>query len=389
MRILQTIRLALKNIVSNKMRSILTMIGIIIGISSVIILVSLVSGSTKSITDQVQSLGTNLISVSVNNNAKKKIQLEDMDEIKAIAGVKQAAPSTNVSATVKNGKYSQQTSVTGTTASFMEIRGMKIAHGRFLSDLDMDNRNKVAVLGSNIAQELFGVANPVNQEFQVNGNSFKVVGVLEAQGSSMGSNTDDLVIIPVTRAVTMGKNRSINTIFIEANSDSQVDTVKNTVDAYFNRKLKSGDNKTYNIMSQKQLLDTMGSITQSLTLLLAGIAAISLVVGGIGVMNVMLVSVSERTKEIGIRKAMGGKRRNILFQFLVEALVLSSLGGVLGILLGVGVGSLMKVFGLTAVFSPQVILLSFSFSMAVGLVFGIFPAYKASKLRPIDALRYE
>lgn len=389
MRILQTIRLALKNIISNKMRSILTMIGIIIGISSVIILVSLVSGSTKSITDQVQSLGTNLISVSVNNNAKKKIQLEDMDEIKAIAGVKQAAPSTNVSATVKNGKYSQQTSVTGTTASFMEIRGMKIAHGRFLSDLDMDNRNKVAVLGSNIAQELFGVANPVNQEFQVNGNSFKVVGVLEAQGSSMGSNTDDLVIIPVTRAVTMGKNRSINTIFIEANSDSQVDTVKNTVDAYFNSKLKSGDNKTYNIMSQKQLLDTMGSITQSLTLLLAGIAAISLVVGGIGVMNVMLVSVSERTKEIGIRKAMGGKRRNILFQFLVEALVLSSLGGVLGILLGVGVGSLMKVFGLTAVFSPQVILLSFSFSMAVGLVFGIFPAYKASKLRPIDALRYE
>ncbi len=389
MRILQTIRLALKNIVSNKMRSILTMIGIIIGISSVIILVSLVSGSTKSITDQVQSLGTNLISVSVNNNAKKKIQLEDMDEIKAIAGVKQAAPSTNVSATVKNGKYSQQTSVTGTTASFMEIRGMKIAHGRFLSDLDMDNRNKVAVLGSNIAQELFGVANPVNQEFQVNGNSFKVVGVLESQGSSMGSNTDDLVIIPVTRAVTMGKNRSINTIFIEANSDSQVDTVKNAVDAYFNRKLKSGDNKTYNIMSQKQLLDTMGSITQSLTLLLAGIAAISLVVGGIGVMNVMLVSVSERTKEIGIRKAMGGKRRNILFQFLVEALVLSSLGGVLGILLGVGVGSLMKVFGFTAVFSPQVILLSFSFSMAVGLVFGIFPAYKASKLRPIDALRYE
>lgn len=385
----QTLKLAIKNIRSNKLRSALTMIGIIIGISSVIVLVGMGSGSTKQITSQVQSLGTNLISANTaNNNGSKQFTLDDVKNVEAIQGVDKVAPIISTSTTVKVDKNSQNTSVTGTTSNFLDIRNMTISEGRFIADLDVDYRGKVAVLGSNIAAELYGFTDPIGKSVDIKGNTYEVVGVLKSQGSYMGSNTDDMVIIPSTTAIGLAGTRNVQNLYIKTSDQNNVDALTNEVNGYLNNFFKSTDNNN-RVMSQKQLLDTMSSITNTMTYLLGGIAAISLVVGGIGVMNVMLVSVSERTKEIGIRKALGGSRKDILIQFLIEALVLSSLGGVAGVLFGLALGWGVTAAGMSMSFSLPIVIVAFSFSLAVGIVFGIFPAYKASKLKPIDALRFE
>lgn len=388
MRFFQTIKLAIKNIRNNKLRSALTMIGIIIGISSVIVLVGMGSGSTKQITSQVQSLGTNLIAANTSSKGSKQFTLDNVKDIEEIQGVDKVAPVISANTTVKVDKNSQSTSVTGTTSNFLEIRNMTVSEGRFIADLDVDYRGKVAVLGSDIAQQLYGFTDPVGKDIDISGSTYQVVGVLKSQGSSMGSNTDDMIIIPSTTAIQLAGTRNVQTVYIKSLNDSSVDSVTNEVNSYLTSFFKSTDNSN-RVMSQKQLLDTMNSITSTMTYLLGGIAAISLVVGGIGVMNVMLVSVSERTKEIGIRKALGGSRKDILIQFLIEALVLSSLGGVAGVLFGLGLGWAVTAFGMSMNFSIPVVLVAFSFSLAVGIIFGIFPAYKASKLKPIDALRFE
>lgn len=388
MRLIQTIRLALKNIRNNKLRSTLTMIGIVIDISSVIVLVALGNGTSENITSQVQSLGTNLIVVSTMGNANKQVTLTTVDDISSLKGIAGIAPAISANATIKKDRYSDNANLTGTTSSFMDIRGIKLSGGRFLSDLDTELRQNVVVLGSNISQEIFGLSDPIDNDIQINGITYQVIGVLQAQGSSLGVNTDDSVIVPITKAQSIAGDINIGNMYVKAKSDDSVDEVVDEIDSYLTNFFKS-DTKTHSIMSQKQLLDTMSSITGTLTMLLGGIATISLLVGGIGVMNVMLVSVSERTKEIGVRKALGGKRKDIMTQFLVEALVLSSIGGILGVLFGVALSAVLTQFGLPASYSAGIIALSFSFSLIVGIVFGIFPAFKASKLRPIDALRYE
>ncbi len=388
MKFFQTIKLAIKNIRSNKLRSALTMIGIIIGISSVIVLVGMGSGSTQKITSQVQSLGTNLISANTASNGSKQFTLDDVKNVEAIQGIDKVAPIISTSTTVKVDKNSQNASVTGTTSNFLDIRNMSIGEGRFIADLDVDYRGKVAVLGSNIASQLYGFTDPVGKNINIKGNTYEVVGVLKSQGSSMGSNTDDMVIIPSTTAIGLAGTRNVQNLYIKALDQNNVDALTNEINGYLNNFFKSTDNSN-RVMSQKQLLDTMSSITSTMTYLLGGIAAISLIVGGIGVMNVMLVSVSERTKEIGIRKALGGSRKDILIQFLIEALVLSSLGGIAGVLFGLGLGWLVTALGMSMSFSLPIVIVAFSFSLAVGIVFGIFPAYKASKLKPIDALRFE
>lgn len=388
MRFFQTIKLAIKNIRSNKLRSALTMIGIIIGISSVIVLVGMGSGSTKQITSQVQSLGTNLISANTSSNGNKQFTLDDVKNIEEIQGVDKVAPIISTSTTVKVDKNSQSTSVTGTTSNFLDIRNMSISEGRFIADLDVDYRGKVAVLGSDMAQQLYGFTDPVGKNIDIKGNTYEVVGVLKSQGSSMGSNTDDMIIIPATTAIGLAGTRNVQNLYIKALDEKNVDILTNEVNGYLTNFFKSTDNNN-RVMSQKQLLDTMSSISSTMTYLLGGIAAISLIVGGIGVMNVMLVSVSERTKEIGIRKALGGSRKDILIQFLIEALVLSSLGGIAGVLFGLGIGWAVTAFGMSMTFSMQIVIVAFSFSLAVGIIFGIFPAYKASKLKSIDALRFE
>lgn len=388
MRFSQTIKLAIKNIKSNKLRSALTMIGIIIGISSVIVLVGLGSGSTKQITSQVQSLGTNLISANTSGSGSKQFTLDDVKDIEQIQGVAEAAPIISANTTVKVDKNSQSASVTGTTSNFLDIRNMTISEGRFIADLDVDYRGKVAVLGSDIAEQLYGFTDPVGKDIDIKGNTYEVIGVLKSQGSSMGNNTDDMVIIPSTTAIGLAGTRNVQNVYIKSSNNSNVDLVTNEVNQYLTSFFKSTDNSN-RVMSQKQLLDTMSSITSTMTYLLGGIAAISLIVGGIGVMNVMLVSVSERTKEIGIRKALGGSRKDILIQFLIEALVLSSLGGAAGVLFGLAIGWAVTAFGMSMAFSIPIVIIAFSFSLAVGIIFGMFPAYKASKLKPIDALRFE
>lgn len=388
MRFFQTIKLAIKNIRSNKLRSALTMIGIIIGISSVIVLVGMGSGSTKQITSQVQSLGTNLIAANTSSKGSKQFTLDNVKDIEQIQGVDKVAPVISTNTTVKVDKTSQSTSVTGTTSNFLDIRSMNISEGRFIADLDVEYRGKVAVLGSDIAQQLYGFTDPVGKDIDIKGSTYQVVGVLKSQGSSMGNNTDDMIIIPSTTAIGLSGTRNVQTVYIKSTDDKNVDFVTNEVNSYLTSFFKSIDNSN-RVMSQKQLLDTMNSITSTMTYLLGGIAAISLVVGGIGVMNVMLVSVSERTKEIGIRKALGGSRKDILIQFLIEALVLSSLGGIAGVLFGLSLGWGVSAVGMSMNFSIPVVIVAFSFSLAVGIIFGIFPAYKASKLKPIDALRFE
>jgi putative ABC transport system permease protein len=265
---------------------------------------------------------------------------------------------------------------------------MTIGEGRFIADLDVDYRGKVAVLGSDIAEQLYGFTDPVGKDIDIKGNTYEVIGVLKSQGSSMGNNTDDMVIIPSTTAIGLAETRNVQNVYIKSSNNSNVDLVTNEVNQYLTSFFKSTDNSN-RVMSQKQLLDTMSSITSTMTYLLGGIAAISLIVGGIGVMNVMLVSVSERTKEIGIRKALGGSRKDILIQFLIEALVLSSLGGAAGVLFGLAIGWVVTAFGMSMAFSIPIVIIAFSFSLAVGIIFGMFPAYKASKLKPIDALRFE
>lgn len=396
MRFAQTIKLCIKNIRANKIRSLLTMLGIIIGISSVIILVSIASGSTKTITDQVKSLGTDLITVSTMNRGNNKLKFDDLNDIKNMQDVKNLAPLTNYSASVNVNTTQQDTSIVGTTKEYFDIMDLSIKSGRSITDLDDEFDNRVVVLGNTVASDLFGFSNPVGQEIKINGNTFQVVGVLNAQGNTVSGNMDDKMISPISTVMDLSRNNSLSTFYVKASSEQSVDSVMAELDSYLTAKLSSGSNnstnsnqKTHNIVSSKQLLDTMSSVSDTLKILLGGIAAISLVVGGIGVMNVMLVSVTERTREIGIRKALGGSRGNILVQFLIEALVICSIGGIIGIGLGVGASKVANSFGLASVISLNVILGSFLFSLVVGLIFGIYPAYKASKLNPIEALRFE
>jgi putative ABC transport system permease protein len=396
MRFAQTIKLCIKNIRANKIRSLLTMLGIIIGISSVIILVSIASGSTKTITDQVKSLGTDLITVSTMNRGNNKLKFDDLNDIKNLQDVKNLAPLTSYSASVNVNSTQQDTSIVGTTKEYFDIMDLSIKSGRSITDLDDEFGNRVVVLGNTVASDLFGFSNPVGQEIKINGNTFLVVGVLNAQGNTVSGNMDDKMISPISTVMDLSRNNSLSTFFVKASSEQSVDGVMAELDSYLTAKLSSGSNnstnsnqKTHNIVSSKQLLDTMSSVSSTLKILLGGIAGISLVVGGIGVMNVMLVSVTERTREIGIRKALGGSRANILVQFLIEALVICSIGGIIGIGLGVGASKVANSFGLASVISLNVILGSFLFSLVVGLIFGIYPAYKASKLNPIEALRFE
>ncbi|KIL41317.1 ABC transporter permease [Gordoniibacillus kamchatkensis] len=386
---LQSIKMALRSIKGNKVRAFLTMLGVIIGVSSVIVLVAIGQGSSKDITSRISSLGTNLLTVNIIGTDTVKLTEDDVGKFGGISGVKDLSPVVSGRVTVKNGAESTQVSLTGTNSSYQTVRDLQLNSGRFLSDMDDEYRQKIAVLGSGTAETLFGTDDPVGQYVQVNGTSFKVVGVLASKGGALGQSGDNVIVMPLSTAERVVKNTSVQTVYIQADSEQQLGIVMARTQSEL-AKLFPNNQDNYSVVNQQDLMDTMSSVTNTMTMMLAGIAGISLLVGGIGIMNIMLVSVSERTKEIGIRKAIGAQRKDILLQFLIEAVVLSSMGGIAGVALGLVLAKVVAVAaGLTIAYSTAVILIAFMFSLATGVVFGVFPANKASKLHPIQALRYE
>ncbi len=392
MGLIRPFKMAISSILANKTRSFLTMLGSIIGVGSVIALMAIGQGSTNMITDSISSAGTNLLTVNVMGRGDKTLDPDDMvafiDESPELyAGVAPVVSGSGVM--IKNGnKNTDSTSLTGTNEKYADIRSTDLSMGRYLTVSDIDNRLHVAVIGTYLQQELFDGANPLGQQIKINGTPFTVVGVLEETQDSEEGTADDAIVIPYNVATRLLKNSTVRTYMVQAASDDAVDTAKANLKTYLSKKFE-GDN-TYTIIDQKELMETLDEALGTMTAMLGGIAGISLLVAGIGIMNIMLVSVTERTREIGIRKAIGARRRHILTQFLIESAVISTLGGLLGILLGVWLGSALgNLLGITAAADMGTIIFAFVFSLAMGLFFGYYPANKASKLNPIDALRFE
>ncbi|EAC5172483.1 FtsX-like permease family protein [Listeria monocytogenes] len=402
MNVLQSMKMAWKQLKASKLRSFLTMLGIIIGVASVILLVSLGNGVTQEVDDQMGDLGSNLITVvnsSVNPN--DKYTYDEVMKYQNIDGVKSVSPELSGQVNATFDYKSSSNKVIGTNDQYKAARSLEMKEGRFLLPIDTEYGQKVAVIGSTVASDLFGFGDPIGETIRLNGMPYKVVGVLKEKGASMMGSSDDQIFIPISSAQRLLKDTNVRTIYVETKSAEDVDFVVNTLESRL--AIKFGDEKeqeknassaqmgpSYQVINQQEILNAFNTISTTLTTALGTIAAISLVVGGIGIMNIMLVSVSERTREIGIRKALGAKKRAILLQFLIESIVISVCGGVIGIIIGVS-GALIfgSVAGISSGITAGTIIFSFVFSLCIGVIFGIAPANKASKLRPIDALRSE
>ncbi|MCV79328.1 ABC transporter permease [Listeria monocytogenes] len=402
MNVLQSMKMAWKQLKASKLRSFLTMLGIIIGVASVILLVSLGNGVTQEVDDQMGDLGSNLITVvnsSVNPN--DKYTYDEVMKYQNIDGVKSVSPELSGQVNATFDYKSSSNKVIGTNDQYKAARSLEMKEGRFLLPIDTEYGQKVAVIGSTVASDLFGFGDPIGETIRLNGMPYKVVGVLKEKGASMMGSSDDQIFIPISSAQRLLKDTNVRTIYVETKSAEDVDFVVNTLESRL--AIKFGDEKeqeknassaqmgpSYQVINQQEILNAFNTISTTLTTALGAIAAISLVVGGIGIMNIMLVSVSERTREIGIRKALGAKKRAILLQFLIESIVISVCGGVIGIIIGVS-GALIfgSVAGISSGITAETIIFSFVFSLCIGVIFGIAPANKASKLRPIDALRSE
>jgi putative ABC transport system permease protein len=392
MGIIQAYKLAIASILSAKVRSFLTMLGVIVGVGSVITAVGFAQGSTKSISDQIKGLGSNLIQITINNRGGNRgvtfdqLQKFADEHVESIAGV---APTVSASVTAKYGNQSHSTTILGTNSDYEFIRNMHVQEGRFLLSLDTELRQKVAVIGTAIVNKLYVDRDPIGETINLNGNVFTVVGVLQQKANGQESSDDDQIVIPVSVAQRLASQSVLRNFAIQAVDSSQVNAVMDQLNTFLFSIYNNSS--AYRVFNQAQILSTLDTVTSTLTVILSGIAMISLIVGGIGIMNIMLVSVTERTKEIGIRKAIGAKKRDIMMQFLIEAIVVTGFGGLLGILIGL---SLIKfVIGglgiVPEVYSMTWILISFGISIVVGVVFGLFPAYRAANLNPIEALRFE
>ena len=415
----EQLRVALRALSVNKLRSSLTMLGIIIGVGAVITLLSVGQGVQNLVTGQLQSIGTNLLFVVPGNMSDSQMQarsgsFQQMTLADAIAigdpanapDVVAVAPELMSSAEVSYGKKTVRVNTSGVTPVYETVRNFPVTDGRFISETDINSKARVAVIGSRIAERLFTEQGlyPLGASIKVNNVPFKVVGVLESKGGGggmMGGNQDEVVLVPLSTAHERLFQRNHNSrgeplvsvAYAQVVSEDRMSEAADEISALLRDRhdIAFEDDDDFSVINQRDLVAIFGQITGVLTLFLGAIAGISLLVGGIGIMNIMLVSVTERTREIGLRKAVGAKRRDILMQFLIESVVLSLIGGLLGIAIGAlaawGISQLQS--DLTAVVTPQSIILATSFSAAVGLFFGIYPATRAARLNPIEALRYE
>ena len=403
MNLIESLKMATSALKSNRLRSSLTMLGIVIGNASTIALVGIGQGAQKLAAEQFESLGPNVLFVTPGSQEERRTSFtlpktlvwEDAIAIKEqVPSVKDTAPqiTSNQLITYRSSNTNKQ--VAGVTPSFLTVRSFDIDNGRFINDIDVKRNNRVVVLGADIADRFFPWENPLGKQVRIKNIGFEVIGVMKAKGSFLGNNQDETVYIPLSTMANQIVGRTspygtqVNFISVSAQDENSIRAAKFQIENLLRLRHKITDRDDFSVGTQKEVLETVGTVTSALTFLLAAIAAISLLVGGIGLMNIMLVSVTERTSEIGLRKAIGAKEEDILIQFLLEAIILSAAGGTVGTLIGIiGIITVGTFSALSPVISPVAIVLAVSVSGGIGLFFGVFPARSAAKLEPIVALR--